>query len=120
MRRPKFKVTITETLMRTVEVVANNQHEAEQMVSDDWHSSQTLQYKAVFIKEIEELTKVKKSTLYRNLPESKDKQSCLFGRKQAALSAQFCSGSASVKITILLIAFRVFRSPHKPRRMKAA
>ena len=72
------------------------------------------------IKEIEELTKVKKSTLYRNLPESKDKQSCLFGRKQAALSAQFCSGSASVKITILLIAFRVFRSPHKPRRMKAA
>lgn len=48
MRRPKFKVTITETLMRTVEVVANNQHEAEQMVSDDWHSSQTLQYKAVF------------------------------------------------------------------------
>ena len=39
MRRPRFKVTITETLKRTVEVEADDLHEAEQMVSDDWHSS---------------------------------------------------------------------------------
>lgn len=54
MRRPKFKVTITETLMRTVAV---------KLYSTEQYS----------IKEIKELTKVKKSTLYRNLPESKDK-----------------------------------------------
>ena len=35
----KFMVTITETLKRTVEVDADNQHNAEQMVSDGWHSS---------------------------------------------------------------------------------
>ena len=35
----KFRVTITETLKRTVEVVADSQHEAEQIVSDDWHKS---------------------------------------------------------------------------------
>lgn len=39
MRRPKFKVTITETLKRTVEVEADNQQQAEQMVSDEWHRS---------------------------------------------------------------------------------
>lgn len=39
MRRSRFKVTITETLKRTVEVEADNQHEAEQMMSDDWYSS---------------------------------------------------------------------------------
>ena len=35
----KFMVTITETLKRTVEVEAGDPHEAEQMVSDGWHSS---------------------------------------------------------------------------------
>ena len=35
----RFKVTITETLKRTVEVEAGDQHEAEQLVSDDWHDS---------------------------------------------------------------------------------
>ena len=35
----KFKVTITETLKRTVEVEAVDQHEAEQIVTDGWHSS---------------------------------------------------------------------------------
>lgn len=35
----KFKVTITGTLSRTVEVEAGDHHEAEQMVSDGWHSS---------------------------------------------------------------------------------
>lgn len=35
----RFKVTITETLRRTVEVEADDQHEAEQIVSDDWHNS---------------------------------------------------------------------------------
>ena len=39
MRRPRFKVTITEMLKRTVEVEADDLHEAEQMVSDSWHSS---------------------------------------------------------------------------------
>lgn len=39
MRRPKFKVTITEMLKRMVEVEADDQHEAEQMVSDGWHNS---------------------------------------------------------------------------------
>ena len=39
MGRPGFKVTITETLRRTVEVEANDQWEAEQMVSDGWHGS---------------------------------------------------------------------------------
>ena len=33
----KFMVTITETLKRTVEVDADNSHEAEQLVSDGWH-----------------------------------------------------------------------------------
>lgn len=35
----RFKVTITETLKRTVEVEAEDQHEAVQTVSDSWHSS---------------------------------------------------------------------------------
>ena len=35
----KFMVTIIETLQRTVEVEADNPHEAEQMVSDGWNSS---------------------------------------------------------------------------------
>ena len=35
----KFMVTIIETLQRTVEVEADNPHEAEQMVSDGWHDS---------------------------------------------------------------------------------
>lgn len=39
MRRPRFKVTITETLKRTVEVEADDLHEAEQIVSDGWHDS---------------------------------------------------------------------------------
>lgn len=39
MGRPRFKVTITEALKRTVEVEANDQQEAEQMVSDGWHNS---------------------------------------------------------------------------------
>ena len=34
----KFRVTITETLKRTVEVDAVDQYDAEQMVSDGWHS----------------------------------------------------------------------------------
>lgn len=34
-----FKVTITETLRRTVEVEANDPGDAEQMVSDGWHNS---------------------------------------------------------------------------------
>lgn len=34
-----FKVTITETLKRTVEVKAENQRQAEQIASDGWHSS---------------------------------------------------------------------------------
>lgn len=37
--RKRFKVTITETLRMTVEVKANNLYEAEQMISDGWHSS---------------------------------------------------------------------------------
>lgn len=39
MSRSRFKVTITETLKRTVEVEAGDQQEAEQMVSDGWHNS---------------------------------------------------------------------------------
>lgn len=39
MCRPRFKVTITETLKRTVEAEADDQHEAEQMVSDGWKDS---------------------------------------------------------------------------------
>ena len=39
MSRSRFKVTITETLKRTVEVEADDQQEAEQMVSDGWHNS---------------------------------------------------------------------------------
>ena len=35
----KFKATITETLKRTVEIAADDPHEAEQMVSDGWHDS---------------------------------------------------------------------------------
>ena len=34
-----FAVTITETLKLTVEVAAEDQQEAEQIVSDDWRSS---------------------------------------------------------------------------------
>ena len=33
----RFTVAITEMLVRTVEVEANDQHEAEQIVSDGWH-----------------------------------------------------------------------------------
>ena len=39
MHPQKFEVTITEALKRTVEVEVDDQHEAEQMVSDGWHSS---------------------------------------------------------------------------------
>ena len=39
MRRPRFTVTITETLKRTVEVEADDQQQAEQVASDGWHSS---------------------------------------------------------------------------------
>ena len=35
-----FKVVITETLKKTVEVEAKNQHEAEQVVSDNWKNSE--------------------------------------------------------------------------------
>ena len=35
----KFKVTITETSKLTVEVEADDQQQAEQMVSDGWHRS---------------------------------------------------------------------------------
>lgn len=35
----KFRVTITETMERTVEVEADNRQQAEQMVSDGWHDS---------------------------------------------------------------------------------
>ena len=35
----KFKVTITETLKRTVEIEAEDQHDAEQIVSDNWYNS---------------------------------------------------------------------------------
>ena len=35
----RFKVTIIETLRRTVEVEAGDQHEAEQVVSDGLHNS---------------------------------------------------------------------------------
>ena len=35
----KFRVTITETLKRTVEVEADDPDQAEQMVADGWHSS---------------------------------------------------------------------------------
>ena len=36
----EFKVTITETLKLTVEVEATDQHDAEQMVSDNWRNSE--------------------------------------------------------------------------------
>lgn len=39
MSRKRFRVTITETLKRTVEVEAEDQYEAAQTVSDGWHSS---------------------------------------------------------------------------------
>ncbi|MBR2895028.1 MAG: DpnD/PcfM family protein [Oscillospiraceae bacterium] len=35
----KFKVTITEKLKLTVEVAAEDQRQAEQMVADDWRKS---------------------------------------------------------------------------------
>ena len=35
----RFRVTITETLKRSVEVEADSQHEAEQIVSDGWNNS---------------------------------------------------------------------------------
>ncbi|MGF6990531.1 hypothetical protein M2150_001796 [Lachnospiraceae bacterium PM6-15] len=35
-----FKVTITETLSKTVEIKANSSREAEQMVMDNWKDSQ--------------------------------------------------------------------------------
>ena len=34
----RFRVTITETLKRTVEVEAEDQHKAVQTISDGWHS----------------------------------------------------------------------------------
>jgi hypothetical protein len=37
-----FKVTITETLKLTVAVEADNQQEAEQIVSDNWRKSEYL------------------------------------------------------------------------------
>ena len=49
MRRPKFKVTITETLKQTVEVEATDRHEAEQTVSDGWHSSKYILYADNFV-----------------------------------------------------------------------
>ena len=39
MGRSKFKIAIVETLKQTVEVEADDQQEAEQMVSDGWHNS---------------------------------------------------------------------------------
>lgn len=39
MSRKRFRVTIAETLKRTVEVEAEDQHEAVQTVSDGWHNS---------------------------------------------------------------------------------
>ena len=36
----EFKVTITESLKLTVEVDADDPHEAEQMVSDNWRNSE--------------------------------------------------------------------------------
>jgi len=39
MGKLKFKVTITETLKRTIKVEANDRQQAEQMVSDGWHDS---------------------------------------------------------------------------------
>lgn len=37
--RKAYSVTITETLEMTVTVEADDQEQAEQMVSDGWHSS---------------------------------------------------------------------------------
>lgn len=39
MSKKRFRVTITETLKRTVEVEAEDRYEAVQNVSDGWHSS---------------------------------------------------------------------------------
>lgn len=39
MSKRNFKVTITETLKRTVEVEADDRQEAEQMVSNSWYNS---------------------------------------------------------------------------------
>ena len=36
----RFKVTITETLKLTVDVEADNQQQAEQMISDGWYNSE--------------------------------------------------------------------------------
>jgi hypothetical protein len=36
----EFEVTITETLKRPVEVEARDKHEAEQIISDNWHKSE--------------------------------------------------------------------------------
>ena len=49
MGSSRFKVTITETLKRTVEVEADDQQEAEQMVSDGWHNSQYILDAADFV-----------------------------------------------------------------------
>ncbi|MCI8868929.1 MAG: hypothetical protein HFF39_00040 [Lawsonibacter sp.] len=40
MGRTRFKVTITETLKRMVEVEADDMYEAELTVSDGWHNSE--------------------------------------------------------------------------------
>lgn len=58
MCRPRFKVTITETLKRTVEEEADNQHEAEQIVSADWHLGKYILDESDFIKVVFEATPV--------------------------------------------------------------
>ena len=40
MYRAKFRVEITEKLKLTVEVEAENPHQAEQLVSDGWRKNQ--------------------------------------------------------------------------------
>lgn len=61
MRRPRFKVTITETLKRTVEVEADDLHEAEQIVSDGWHSSKYILGADDFVDAEFEATPIKNS-----------------------------------------------------------
>ena len=39
-----FKVTITETLKKSVEVEAENRQQAEQMVSDAWRNCERSEY----------------------------------------------------------------------------
>lgn len=58
----KFNVTITETLKMTIETEADNQQQAEQMVSDGWHNGKYIldadnfvdaEFKAVSVDELE-------------------------------------------------------------------